>query len=642
MTCVNEDGEGMDEQLHTMLGQLDAILTDLDAEAEAKAAVIERVHPRHREGAVNLIHYSLLRDHDVRELQAGLSAIGATRLTTTEPAVKARVQAARNVVGAYLGLPVKFGGDEVRDAFHEADDILDRNSDELLGPNAEGTHSRIMVTLPSEAADDADLVLSFAEAGMEVARINCAHDGPDAWGRMIEHVHRAEESVGRRIRVAMDLAGPKLRTGAIAPGPAVERARVTRTEVGETITPAKIWLVPAESGGPREAAPEPPAGPGRPTVTVLVDDRWLDRVAEGDVLSLVDTRNAKREFTAAEVVDVDGVRCVLATGDQNAYLSNSTLIQHDFERTRISGIRDLEQHLLVSAGDTLTLTTDPTPVDPSAGDMVIGCTLPEAVRAIEPGQPVLFDDGTIEAVAGESSVDDAGNTRVVLNVVRAKPGGTKLRAYKGINLPQTVLPLPSLTDEDIVAFEFVARHGDIANVSFIRNAADVAFVLSTLAELADTIEKESGPEAGERARNLGVVLKIETIPAYESLASVLLEGMRHENLGVMIARGDLAVEFGFERLAEVPRLIMNMSEAAHVPTIMATQVLESLAKSGLPSRAEITDAAYALRAEAVMLNKGPHITDAIRILNTISAKLGSSQRKNRIQLRRIKSWHNAL
>jgi len=106
----------------------------------------------------------------------------------------------------------------------------------------------------------------------------------------------------------------------------------------------------------------------------------------------------------------------------------------------------------------------------------------------------------------------------------------------------------------------------------------------------------------------------------------------------MIARGDLAVELGFERMAEVPRLIAQMAEAAHVPTITATQVLENLAKSGLPSRAEITDAGYALRSEAVMLNKGPHITDAIRILETLSKKLGRSQRKNRQLLRRIGSW----
>lgn len=633
----------MDNHLHTMLEQIDAILEDLDSAAAEQAELIDRVHPTHREGATNLIHYAVLRGHDIRGLQADLAAIGATRLTTTEPAVKARLQAAHNVVSAYLGEDLQYGGGELFDSFSRADDVLEHHADELLGANAEGTHSRIMVTLPAEAADNEQMVVEMAQAGMEIARINCAHDSANEWAKMIAHVKTAEQVVGRTIRVAMDLAGPKLRTGAIAPGPAIARTRVTRTEVGETVTPAKLWFIPRESVA--DAAdegewPAPPELPGRPTLSVLVDDSWVEGLTEGEKVKLIDVRNVKREFTVAEIHEVDGVRCALAFGRQNAYLSNSTLIEHDWVKTRVSGIPDSEQYLRFETGDEMILSTDQTPTDPRAeGVPVVACTLVEAVRAIQPGQRVLFDDGTIEAVAREKDTDEAGHDRVHLDIVRAKPGGTKLRAYKGINLPETDLPLPSLTDEDIEAFEFVARHGDIANVSFIRTAEDVAFVYETLENIAAKLEKEVGEEAATRARELGVVLKIETIPAYEQLAWVLLEGMRHEQLGVMIARGDLAVEFGFERLAEVPRLIMNMAESAHVPTVMATQVLENLAKEGLPSRAEITDAAYALRAEAVMLNKGPHIGAAIEILNKISNKLGSSQRKNRIQLRRIRSWH---
>ena len=83
----------------------------------------------------------------------------------------------------------------------------------------------------------------------------------------------------------------------------------------------------------------------------------------------------------------------------------------------------------------------------------------------------------------------------------------------------------------------------------------------------------------------------------------------------MIARGDLAVEVGFERLAEVQEEILWLCEAAHVPVIWATQVLESVAQTGQPSRAEVTDAAMAERAECVMLNKGPHIGEAVRALD---------------------------
>lgn len=195
-----------------------------------------------------------------------------------------------------------------------------------------------------------------------------------------------------------------------------------------------------------------------------------------------------------------------------------------------------------------------------------------------------------------------------------------------------------MTDEDKAALRFTAAHADIADVSFIRDRADVDTVLAELHAIVREAEEAGDEAAAERARELGVVLKIETVPAYEGLPDIMLAGMQHANFGVMIARGDLAVELGFERLAEVPGLIMAIAEAAHVPTIMATQVLEHLAKDGLPSRAEITDAAFALRAEAVMLNKGPHINQAIEVLSRMSTKLGRSQRKNRMLMRRINSW----
>jgi pyruvate kinase len=114
--------------------------------------------------------------------------------------------------------------------------------------------------------------------------------------------------------------------------------------------------------------------------------------------------------------------------------------------------------------------------------------------------------------------------------------------------------------------------------------------------------------------------------------------MRGEKVGVMIARGDLAVECGWERLAEVQEEILWICEAAHVPVVWATQVLETVAKDGRPSRAEITDAAMGQRAECVMLNKGPHILDAIRILDNILRRMQEHQRKKRTLLRRLAFW----
>jgi pyruvate kinase len=118
--------------------------------------------------------------------------------------------------------------------------------------------------------------------------------------------------------------------------------------------------------------------------------------------------------------------------------------------------------------------------------------------------------------------------------------------------------------------------------------------------------------------------------------------MRGEPFGVMIARGDLAIECGYERLAEVQEEILWICEAAHTPVIWATQVLEGLAKTGVPSRAEVTDAAMAERAECVMLNKGPFVREAVRSLDDILRRMQSHQLKKRAMLRPLHVAHRVL
>ena len=117
------------------------------------------------------------------------------------------------------------------------------------------------------------------------------------------------------------------------------------------------------------------------------------------------------------------------------------------------------------------------------------------------------------------------------------------------------------------------------------------------------------------------------------LPAILLEAMRQPLFGVMIARGDLAVEIGFERLSEIQEEILWLAEAAHAPVIWATQVLETLNKSGIATRAEITDASFAVRAECVLLNKGQHILEVIDTLSYILARSGGHHEKKRYRMR---------
>jgi pyruvate kinase len=148
-------------------------------------------------------------------------------------------------------------------------------------------------------------------------------------------------------------------------------------------------------------------------------------------------------------------------------------------------------------------------------------------------------------------------------------------------------------------------------LSFIRKPKDVELLLAELDKLS--------------ARNLGLVVKVETKKAFKNLPRLVLAAMRRYPVAVMIARGDLAVECGWDRLAELQEEILWVCDAARVPVMWATQVLEQETKKGLPSRAEITDAAQSQRADCVMLNKGPHILAAIHTLDSILRRMQTLQ-----------------
>ncbi len=289
-------------------------------------------------------------------------------------------------------------------------------------------------------------------------------------------------------------------------------------------------------------------------------------------------------------------------------------------------IASLPSPIRLEVSDLLRLTAAPTlgrnAVLGPDGEVVepaqIACAVPAAVHALSPGDPVFFDDGKLGGV-----VERAGQGVADIRITHAKPGGAKLGADKGINLPQTDLGLPPLGPDDYVALDLAVGLADLVGLSFARSPADVRELHRALAQRG--------------ADQLGVVLKIETRKGFESLPLMLLEALKRPPVGVMIARGDLAVECGFERLAELQEEILWVSEAAQVPCIWATQVLESLTKRGAASRAEITDAAMAERAECVMLNKGPHIVEAVRTLTDIVGRMRDHQHKKTSRLRPLRS-----
>lgn len=251
----------------------------------------------------------------------------------------------------------------------------------------------------------------------------------------------------------------------------------------------------------------------------------------------------------------------------------------------------------------------------------IGVLLHEIIDDVQVNDVVLFDDGMIQSVVVSKSADE-----VEIEITNCYK--TKLSSHKGINLPHTKLHLPALTDADIKHLPFVCEHANIVGYSFVRNQNDVKQLYSYLDTLGAT--------------DLGVVFKIENKEAVENLPFILLEGMRRNKIGVMIARGDLAVEIGFEKISEIQNHILLLCEAAHVPVIWATQVLDNLAKTGIPTRAEISDVAQGVQAECIMLNKGPYINEAIRTLKNILVQIEPHSFKKKNTLKPLDIALNAV
>ncbi len=387
------------------------------------------------------------------------------------------------------------------DRFFAGEKLLAANTREVLGPCSPERPIALLVTCPTEAADDPAFMLKLAGHGVEAIRINCAHDDAESWKRTIDNLRAAEKATGRTMKIMMDLAGPKIRTGAVLTPDHEERMGVGDLLV---ITP--------------------PGG--------------LDRVERGEVRFAVE------------------------------------------------------------------------------------CTLPDAVSRAAVGQRLFVDDGKLGA-----RIERIEPWGLVARAFLASGKGLKLKSEKGLNFPDTDLGISPLTGKDHADLDFVAAHADGVGFSFVQSASDVAMLQEAL--------RERRPADWQ---SLSLVLKIETPKAVSNLPEIIVQAAGQQAIAVMIARGDLAVEMGFARLAEMQEEILWIGEAAHVPVIWATQVLEHLIKKGTPSRGEMTDAAMAARAECVMLNKGPYLFETIAELELLLARMEADQHKKTPKLRALRSW----
>jgi pyruvate kinase len=590
-------------QLRERLLALRQRAIELESHSEDEIAL---VHPDRKAGARNLVDYLAIRQIDIRDLQHALYAAGLSSLGVMQGHVMASIDAVTRVLDRLCSLDCGIADTANRPAIANGRQQLEDFADDTLGAGIEPGLIRIMVTMPSEAATDAAVIETLLEQGMTIMRVNCAHDGPEAWQTMINHLEAAKAKLRKECRIAFDLAGPKLRTGPIASGPEVLRLKPVRDPLGCTVAPASIYFGPAASFNEDEIG------------IIPIDALVHEQARVGDEVSLKDARGRDRKMHVVEV----NAQSFLCTSDRTAYLTTGMSIDllrgsDTIASGNIGKLPAIESSISLSPGDSLIVTRElasgRAALMDEEGEITleparIGCTLAAVFDSIAEGHRVLLDDGKFEGIVRDIS---PGEFRV--EITRAGRGQATLKAEKGINLPDTPLDLPALTAKDIEDLDIVVQHGDLVSFSFVHRSQDIDELYAHLQWLG----------AGE----IGVVLKIENRAAFAALPELLVTASKRKRVAVMVARGDLGVEIGFERLAEVQEEMLWLCEAAQVPVIWATQVLESLAKNGLPSRGEVTDAAMSTRAECVMLNKGPYIAEAIRFLTDVSRRMSEHSSK---------------
>lgn len=474
-----------DTEIETLRANLESIAEEMHRNVERKHSEVEQVFIGQRMSAENLIHYLTLRSKDVRSLQDELHVAGLSSLTSSESHILRQVQSILQRLGK------EFSSEEISKCdFFQGRELIKFRSKQLFGYKKDLSIPYLMVTFDTEFVDNYQLIKKLLESGMNVARINCAHDNQDIWQNMVDLVHEASEKTGIPCKIYMDIAGPKMRTSILGKG------------------------------------------------------RLIDKVTL-----------------------YEGQEIIFAEADA------------DFNP---SGI-------------------------------VIGCDEKGVISQLNPGERVLFDDGLIEA---QVLSNDEGI--VALKILRIATRKSQLKSKKGINFPDTLLTSTALTENDLNTLPFICDHADLVGFSFVHRVSD-------LVELQNELSKFK--------KRPNIILKIETAEAVQNFPALLMQGMKERVFGVMIARGDLAVEIGFERMSEIQEEILWISEAAHVPVIWATQVLETLNKSGIATRSEVTDASYAAQSECVMLNKGDYIINVLTTLSDILHRSGGHHVKKRYTFR---------
>jgi pyruvate kinase len=196
--------------------ELAQLRDDIAAEAKKTMALWKPAlkRPQFRSSAANLACYLAMRRHDVSRLQQKLSMLGLSSLGRSEARVLPAIEAVLASLAHLAGEPAR--PYPSRKAQMAGSAAIAAQQAIIFGRDPTGPQTRIMMTMPAEAAGDPALVRRMVEAGGDCARINCAHDGPEIWKAIIDNVRSAAADLGRHCTILMDLGGPKIRVTGVS------------------------------------------------------------------------------------------------------------------------------------------------------------------------------------------------------------------------------------------------------------------------------------------------------------------------------------------------------------------------------------------------------------------------------------------
>lgn len=266
----------------------------------------------------------------------------------------------------------------------------------------------------------------------------------------------------------------------------------------------------------------------------------------------------------------------------------------DLQGPKIRTGKQIKETIELKKGELLKLTTE----DITGNWEMLSINYKQLPDEAKPGEKILLDDGNIELKVLE--IED----RII--ICRILNGGT-IRSFRGINLPDTAISTPSLTEKDIQDLSFgLAEDVDFAALSFVRKAEDIT-------DLKNRIKKEG--------KDVFVIAKIEKPEAIENIDAIIAA-----TDGIMVARGDLGAETSPQEVPVLQKSIIRQCNYANKPVITATQMLESMISKPRPTRAEANDVANAIfdGTDAVMLSgetaMGEYPVEAVTIMANIAQR----------------------